>query len=705
MLLQPLTSNINGGDLNPRSEDLYGGDANESKDNSSLRIFTYDVLAPFANKPLEKVSKNTQYVFKCCMTHDEACNPPPRGEIHLQGIPVSLINMLTKDNLKSIADALKVKCTQRMSIAHIRKDIIDKLPYVTGWNLVFAHKSIKLLKPRAGKKAPCRSGKPAPPPFEAFHPPPLQTMASPEESCFPPPPASKELIEKIVNGWVNDIRMEMIEEAGCKVCGLLTSQKDLTKVEDIKGKVDFMLLERPNIEDEPLVTRKERKKDTDPVEPLPGPVLDPDCNSICDLCLTSLKKHKVPKNALANGLWVGKVPEELTCLTFAEKLLVSRVRTNHFVVRVSSGLSKMTGNAIAVSIPTAEVYKVLPVPREKFDDVLAFIYTAPVKPLEEQLKKVPLLVSHKRVYRALTWLKLNHVQYADLEISKENMETYKDNELPVGVSFEKTDPSDGNKKAESTAVHDCEEEEGVTSGPLPFVVHGLTGEELPDMSVDALKLAAAAHLKTYVKYNPADIIPDLKGKGTRNVNRKAPVLTVGRAKQPESLFNNPTLYTQMFPWLFPYGLGGMGMTSASDNIWKHSRLMYHDKRFQFEGLFPLLLNNHDQIRQATTGGFLMTNRKNFGKVVDRVLNLDPQVLTELARKINNKEQVGPKTDEERTCFDIINDMDHVAYDVNGSATSKKHMRNEIWATIAYLGAPTWFITFVPADKRVPYAFT
>ena len=132
--------------------------------------------------------------------------------------------------------------------------------------------------------------------------------------------------------------------------------------------------------------------------------------------------------------------------------------------------------------------------------------------------------------------------------------------------------------------------------------------------------------------------------------------------------------------------------------------MYHDKRFQFEALFPLLLNNHEQIRQATTGGFLMTNRKNFSKMVDRVLNLDTKVLTDLATKINNKEQYGPSNDEEKTCFDLINDLDHAAYNVNGSSTSKKHMHNEIWATIAYLGAPTWFITFVPADNKNPICF-
>lgn len=239
-------------------------------------------------------------------------------------------------------------------------------------------------------------------------------------------------------------------------------------------------------------------------------------------------------------------------------------------------------------------------------------------------------------------------------------------------------------------MHDCEEEEGVSQGPLPFVVHGLTGEELPEMSTAAFKTAAMAYLKTKVVYAPPPIPGDETGKPPARRKRKAPVLAISRSKTPESLFNNPSLYPQMFPWLYPYGLGGMGMSSTSDDIWKRSMMMYHDKRFQLESVFSLLLNNHDQIKQATTGGFLMTNRKNFEKVVDRVMNLDTGTLLNLAKKLNAGDHVKPNTDAEKMCFDLINDLDHVAYNVNGSATSKKHMRNEIWATISYLGAPTWF---------------
>ena len=65
------------------------------------------------------------------------------------------------------------------------------------------------------------------------------------------------------------------------------------------------------------------------------------------------------------------------------------------------------------------------------------------------------------------------------------------------------------------------------------------------------------------------------------------------------------------------------------------------------------------------------------------------------------ERVKPETDEEKLCFDLINDLHHVNGHVQGSITQKKYMRNEIWSLISYLGALSWFITFSPADNMHP----
>ncbi|KZW01602.1 hypothetical protein EXIGLDRAFT_573685, partial [Exidia glandulosa HHB12029] len=39
--------------------------------------------------------------------------------------------------------------------------------------------------------------------------------------------------------------------------------------------------------------------------------------------------------------------------------------------------------------------------------------------------------------------------------------------------------------------------------------------------------------------------------------------------------------------------------------------------------------------------------------------------------------------------------------VPGSVTAKRYQRNELWSLLSYIGAPTWFLTFAPADVKHP----
>jgi len=65
------------------------------------------------------------------------------------------------------------------------------------------------------------------------------------------------------------------------------------------------------------------------------------------------------------------------------------------------------------------------------------------------------------------------------------------------------------------------------------------------------------------------------------------------------------LFPSMLPWLFPYGLGGIGQTEHKYNLssMMHKRhlLMYYDKRFQKDPHFPLIAFNHEQMKESTRG--------------------------------------------------------------------------------------------------------
>ncbi|KAJ7246523.1 hypothetical protein C8J57DRAFT_1438223 [Mycena rebaudengoi] len=129
--------------------------------------------------------------------------------------------------------------------------------------------------------------------------------------------------------------------------------------------------------------------------------------------------------------------------------------------------------------------------------------------------------------------------------------------------------------------------------------------------------------------------------------------------------------------------------------------MYHDKRFQTDLYFPMVAFNELQIKAGKTGSHLLAKKKHFGSVVDRISHLDSAVLSDIMAKLRAGKKIIPTTDAEKACFELLDDLDHVGNHVQGSLTSRKYMRNEIWSLTAFKGAPSWFITFSPFDNNHP----
>ena len=502
----------------------------------------------------------------------------------------------------------------------------------------------------------------------------LNKKTSNSPSKFPPDPPSNTLIETIIRDFCNDTTPENLREIGCAVCGQLSPLKNMMLLNEINCDLD--IISPGNI------GRYERQNASDPVLPLKGPILAENCEYVCQSCQSFLKRGKKRPKSLANSFWIGAIPPVLQNLTFAEKMLISRIRHNKCLVRVSSGRAKMTANVIMFSNPTVKVYHSLPPSRKDISEVLAFVFQGPAKPTDDDIKCTPMLVRRNNVKNALEWLKLNHIDYEDLHISSENIDSYPLAGVPVDIEYSMSDQNSGNKIETAMSVHDNEFEEGTTDGPCPFTVHGLTGSEFEKMPIDALKAKALQHLV-----------------------ENGSTLGISHDTKPQSMYDNPQAYPQMFPWLFPYGYGGIGQkihfATISETSHKHNLLMYHDKHFQTDFYFPMIAFNHEQLKAGVTGSFLLAKRKKWPDISHRLKSLNQDVLKSISEKLSNGEKFTPKTSEEKACFDLLNDLDHIGGFVKGSLTSKKHMRNEIWSMISHLGAPSWFITLSPADSRHP----
>ena len=473
----------------------------------------------------------------------------------------------------------------------------------------------------------------------------------------------------MIRDFCRDTSPAKFEEASCAVCGLLCPLSSLKPLKSVENQLHVLEVCG--------VTRSEWFSTLDLIAEVSGPVLSKSCDQICDSCHSAVRDYKIPINALATGSWVGEVPAALSDLRFVERLLVAKVRHNVCFVKVASGQRKLISHVVAFESPVHKVYTKLPPPREDMDDVLAILFTGPVRPMKEQYLRTPLLVRHKAVVKALEWLKLNHQDYENLEIDYELLKRDYPEDVPcVSVQYQETLC---NKRPESTSVHDQEEKDGTEEGQCPFVVHGVTSEHLETKTTKQLKAIALRHF-----------------------NSNGKILAVDGSTKTESIYRNPRLYPQMFPWLFPYGYGGVGMVSnILEEAHKRRLLMYHDKCFQTDPCFPLVCFSHRLVKSSTSAGFLLAEKSKFEEIAQRLTSVNMDVLKTLSEQLAAGEKVRPETDAEKLCYQLVRDLDQINCRVDNSTTSKKTMRNEIWSLIAHLGLPLWFIMFSPADSYHP----
>ncbi|KAI0819838.1 hypothetical protein BC628DRAFT_1289851, partial [Trametes gibbosa] len=172
-------------------------------------------------------------------------------------------------------------------------------------------------------------------------------------------------------------------------------------------------------------------------------------------------------------------------------------------------------------------------------ETFAIIFTGTNIPTVDEYKRTPFIVRHRVVLAALRWLKLNHIQYHGITVSTQNMQQYEDNAPPVYVIHRQISASENNLPVYETAdakSHPSGEE-------CPFMVHTLSAAELGEMTYKQ-RLAYAI----------------------RYFDNGGNALGVGHEETPESMYHNENLYPGMYPWLYPYGLGGFENTQRKRRL-------------------------------------------------------------------------------------------------------------------------------------------
>ncbi|KAJ6522520.1 hypothetical protein DFH09DRAFT_938335, partial [Mycena vulgaris] len=95
----------------------------------------------------------------------------------------------------------------------------------------------------------------------------------------------------------------------------------------------------------------------------------------------------LPKTALLQYHWVGDVPSQFQDLTYAEGIMIARVRHNRCVVRVNSGRVRMSANAIIFPQPVLSILNKLPPSRDQMNEILAFVFPGSAAPTQEDFDR------------------------------------------------------------------------------------------------------------------------------------------------------------------------------------------------------------------------------------------------------------------------------------------------------------------------------
>lgn len=170
---------------------------------------------------------------------------------------------------------------------------------------------------------------------------------------------------------------------------------------------------------------------------------------VCSYCLSYMIRKEKPPLSLANDMWIGEVPYQLSNLTLPERLMIAKGFTSAYIVKLfpkqrgatnwdnSQFHSGMKGNISTYKMNPAQMADVifdneLPHPARILTATIGVTFVGP-KGIRESNLPSALRVRRWRVRDALIWLKENNPIYADIQISQDRLDSLPINGVPEEI--------------------------------------------------------------------------------------------------------------------------------------------------------------------------------------------------------------------------------------------------------------------------------
>lgn len=424
----------------------------------------------------------------------------------------------------------------------------------------------------------------------------------------------------------------------------------------------------------------------------------------CRFCYRTLSNNIIPRCALANGMFVGEVPDCLKDLTVVEEAMIARRRAKCWIIHLNEGgggvhrsvagashgatlpstQRGMKGHIIVYPSAPQNIGSVLPPSMEETVTPMCVVFVGSCRPSEEWLrtKAKPLLVRREKVRTALIWLKNNNPLYADVIIDNELLDSLPDESVaPVEISVETaTESSDA-----VGARHDNVADEPHTSngnGESRFEKAVVADLDMTKLSSAEMCLAALKHLKSGGEF-----------------------VQIPHGSQPCNEYEDFNLFPLLYPTLFPYGHGGFEHPDRRRpiGIKLHARHLFSlaDNRFQEHYSFLFTVFNILQRRIVSQKARLKVKKSYFDEFANSLHNISEESIAGVAERYSKGDFSSTYSDQEKLVLRLMREVNLVSQPVPGSSSSKHVLRNQIRAMMTDLGLPSFYITINPADIYNP----
>ncbi|PBK59363.1 hypothetical protein ARMSODRAFT_945727, partial [Armillaria solidipes] len=159
--------------------------------------------------------------------------------------------------------------------------------------------------------------------------------------------------------------------------------------------------------------------------------------TVCDECEGRLESRKLPKYALRNRMFRGLLPEEFQDLTWVEEMVCAVYRCTVQVSRMYGSSHKhqprvFKGNTCAHDLNLISTATVLPRRPADVNGLLGIVFVGPKQSIRSCLRTV-YKIRKEKVWRFLQWLAKNNPLYKSIQLSREHLRLYGDNDVIPGL--------------------------------------------------------------------------------------------------------------------------------------------------------------------------------------------------------------------------------------------------------------------------------